>query len=76
MVNRFLDKLKPLAESKSATLSQLVLRWTVQQPGITCVLAGARDPEQVVDNAGALGFSLTEEETGFINGELDKLDLV
>ncbi len=75
-VNEFLDKLMPLAESKSATLSQLVLRWTVQQPGITCVLAGARDPEQVVDNAGATRFSLTEEETGFINGELDKLELV
>ena len=76
MVNRFLDNLKPLAESKSATLSQLVLRWTVQQPGITCVLAGARNPEQVVDNAGATRFSLTEEEVGFINGELDKLELV
>ncbi|MFO7922885.1 MAG: aldo/keto reductase [Bacteroidales bacterium] len=75
-VNEFLDKLMPLAESKSATLSQLVLRWTIQQPGITCVLAGARDPEQVVDNAGATRFSLTEEETGFINGELDKLELV
>ncbi len=75
-VNDFLDKLRPLAESKGATLSQLVLRWTIQQPGITCVLAGARDPEQVVDNAGALSFSLSEKEIGFINLELAKLELV
>ncbi len=75
-VNDFLDKLRPLAESKGATLSQLVLRWTIQQPGITCALAGARDPEQVVDNAGALRISLSEEEIGFINLELAKLELV
>jgi aryl-alcohol dehydrogenase-like predicted oxidoreductase len=75
-VNKFLDKLKPLAESKGATLSQLVLRWTIQQPGITCVLAGARDPEQVVDNAGALSFSLSEEDMKFIHLELSELEKV
>jgi len=74
-VNEFLDKLRPLADSKGATMSQLILRWTIQQPGITCALAGARDPEQVVDNAGALRFSLTEEEIGFINLELAKLEM-
>lgn len=74
-VNGFLDKLKPLAESKGATLSQLVLRWTIQQPGITCALAGARDPDQVVENAGALRFSLSDEEIGMINGEIEKLEL-
>ena len=75
-VNDFLDKLGPLAVSKGATLSQLILRWTIQQPGITCALAGARDPEQVVDNAGALSFSLSEKEIGFINLELAKLELI
>ncbi|TVR71280.1 MAG: aldo/keto reductase [Marinilabiliales bacterium] len=75
-VNEFLDKLRPLAEEKAATLSQLVLRWTIQQPGITCALAGARDPEQVSDNAGTLGFSLSDEELGFINMELNKLELL
>ncbi len=75
-VNDFLDKLRPLGEAKGATLSQLVLRWTIQQPGITCALAGARDPEQVADNAGTLSFSLTDDEIGFINRELEKLEIV
>ena len=75
-VNKFLDKLRPLADSKGATLSQLVLRWTIQQPGITCALAGARDPDQVMDNAGALNFSLSDVEIGFINDELARLELV
>jgi aryl-alcohol dehydrogenase-like predicted oxidoreductase len=75
-VNKFLDSLRPLAETKGASLSQLVLRWTMQQPGITCVLAGARSPEQVEDNAGAMRFSLQDDELEFINQQLEKLEPV
>lgn len=76
MVNEFLEKIKPIAESKGATLSQLVLRWTIQQPGITCALAGARDALQAADNAGALNFSLTDDEIKIVDSELKKLNLV
>jgi aryl-alcohol dehydrogenase-like predicted oxidoreductase len=75
-VNRFLAAILPLAESRGATLSQLVLRWTLQQPGITCILAGARDPDQVQDNAGVLGFSLKDDELKFINEQLELLEPV
>lgn len=71
--NEFLDKIRPIAESKNATLGQLVLRWTVEQPGITIALAGARNPEQSVQNAKALDFKLDDSEIKFINDELDKL---
>lgn len=33
--------------------SQLVIAWTIAQPGVTHALCGARKPEQVQDNAGA-----------------------
>jgi aryl-alcohol dehydrogenase-like predicted oxidoreductase len=72
-INRFLNDLKPLAMEKEATVSQLVLRWTLQQPGISCVLSGARNPEQVEENAGALRFSLSDEEITNINKNLDRL---
>jgi aryl-alcohol dehydrogenase-like predicted oxidoreductase len=62
-----LDKIKPMADNHSVTLSQLVLNWTIQQPGITCALAGARNPSQVLDNIGAAKFSLTSEEIININ---------
>lgn len=75
-VNNFLDRLRPLAASKDATLAQLVLRWTLQQPGITCVLAGARDPEQVLENAGTMNFTLNDDELDFMNKELNKLEMV
>ena len=72
-INRFLSDLKPLAREKEASVSQLVLRWTLQQPGISCVLSGARNPEQVEENAGALRFSLSDEEIININKNLDLL---
>jgi len=69
----FLDKIKPLAEEHSATLSQVVLNWTIQQPGITCALAGARDPKQVIENAGASKFRLSDDEIKKINQYLSEI---
>ncbi|MBE8722985.1 aldo/keto reductase [Sphingobacterium pedocola] len=60
--NLFLDKLKPIAQEHNVTLGQLVLRWTVERPGITVALAGARNAMQSIENAGALKFDLSEEE--------------
>ncbi len=74
--NDFLSKIKPLADQKGASLSQLVLRWTVEQPGITIALAGARNAEQSIQNAKAMEIKLTKEEVDFVSGELKKLELV
>ena len=69
--NAFLAKIKPLADEKSATLSQLVLRWTVERPGITIALVGARNEKQAVQNAKAINVKLNAEEIQFINCELE-----
>ncbi|QNN42019.1 aldo/keto reductase [Pedobacter roseus] len=68
--NAFLAKIKPLADEKNATLSQLVLRWTVERPGITIALVGARNEKQAVQNAEAINVKLNAEEIQFINTEL------
>ncbi len=73
--NKFLDKIKPLAEEKGATLSQLVIAWTLCQPGITVALVGARNEEQVKQNAGAFSVQLSVDEVDLINQELGKLKL-
>ncbi|MCJ0743653.1 aldo/keto reductase [Pedobacter montanisoli] len=72
-VKTFLDTISPLAERKNATLSQLVLRWTSLQPAITVVLAGARNAEQAIANAGAMNIDLTAEELAFIDTALLKV---
>lgn len=65
-VTAFIDKVRPIAEEKNVTLAQLFLRWTVEQPGITVALAGARNAKQAVENAGAMNLVLSEEELSMI----------
>ena len=72
-INAFLDELRPLAAAKGATLAQLVIRWTLQRPGITIALVGARDAKQAVQNAAAMEVALTDEEIRFIDGRLSVL---
>jgi aryl-alcohol dehydrogenase-like predicted oxidoreductase len=74
-INSFLDQLKPLARAKNASMAQLVIRWTIQQPGITTVLAGIRDEKQLIENAGSLSFNLSDEEMQSINIKLEHLKL-
>ena len=65
--NMLLDKIKPIAEKHNATLGQLVLLWTIERPGITIALAGARNAEQAVQNAKAININLSKEEIESIN---------
>jgi len=75
-VNAFLEKIKPIAQDRGVTLSQLVVRWTVQQPGITVALVGARNAQQARENARAGTFTLTAEELQKIEQEYQQLSLV
>lgn len=74
-INAFLDELRPLAADKGASLAQLVIRWTLERPGITIALVGARDAQQAVQNAGAIRVKLSAEEIGVINGKLEALKI-
>lgn len=71
--NAFLEKIRPLAHEKGASLSQLVLRWTIDHPGITIALVGARNPEQAVSNAHTTHIILKRDEMDFINKQLEVL---
>lgn len=73
--NAFLEKIHSLAREKNVTVSQLVLRWTIDQPGVTVALAGARNPEQAVSNAHAANIVLSRDEMDFINTELEHAHL-
>lgn len=73
--DEFLDLLKPLAAEKRLTLGQLVILWTLQQPGITITLVGARNSEQAIENAKAIDSTLTKDEIGIITDYLEQLEL-
>jgi aryl-alcohol dehydrogenase-like predicted oxidoreductase len=49
-----IDRLRPLAEQSRLTLPAFALRWLLARPGVSVVLAGARNPAQVEENLAAL----------------------
>ncbi len=61
-INGLLRQLQPIADRHGATIGQLVIAWTAAQPGMTCVLCGARDVQQAEENAGAGKIVLSAEE--------------
>ncbi|MDB5326033.1 MAG: aldo/keto reductase [Phycisphaerales bacterium] len=67
-----LEPLKPLAEKHKATLAQLVINWTIHEPGITAALVGARNAEQAKQNAAAMNFTLSKEERATIRHAFDE----
>jgi aryl-alcohol dehydrogenase-like predicted oxidoreductase len=69
------DALNEIAEDLKVTSSQLVLNWTMHQPGISCVLAGARNSAQVLDNVKACDFSISSDDTVRINELLSSITL-
>lgn len=75
-INDFLDRIRPVADGKEVNLAQLVLRWTLQRPGVSTVLAGIRNEEQLWENAEAMEFELSPEEMETINKHLEELELV
>ena len=57
-----LDKLRAFAESRGRTLHSLAFAWLLNNRQISSVISGVTNPEQVTDNAAALGWTLSAEE--------------
>ncbi len=68
-VANLMETIAPIAEAHGATLAQTVIAWTVQQPGITFSLCGARDAAQAVENAKAGQLRLTDGEIAEIDAQ-------
>lgn len=63
----FMNALAPVADAHSATPAQIVIAWTIGQPGITFALCGARNPEQARENARAARIRLSPDENTTIS---------
>ncbi len=70
-----LDKVRPIANGYHASLGQLFIAWLNQQPGMTSCLVGARNAEQVVENARAGNLQLSPAEITRIREAVEALDL-
>jgi aryl-alcohol dehydrogenase-like predicted oxidoreductase len=61
-----LEKLRPIADANNITLGQLALAWMISRPGI-CAIAGARNAEQVAQNAAAANVQLSEQDLAAVD---------
>jgi aryl-alcohol dehydrogenase-like predicted oxidoreductase len=66
-------ELAPLVP-EGTTTAQFALRWILDQPGVTVVIPGARNPEQARANVAAAGLpSLTAEQLAGVRDVYDRL---
>ncbi|MBB3319400.1 aryl-alcohol dehydrogenase-like predicted oxidoreductase [Rhizobium sp. BK181] len=66
----FSDAIGPIAERHAASVAQLVIAWTLSQPGVTFALCGARNPAQALDNARAGTLRLSADDLSAIDAAL------
>ena len=63
------DQLKQIAADKGLSLIQMAVGWLLRLPSVSCVLVGAKHPDQVTEHLGAAGASFTTDE-------LDRIDTI
>jgi aryl-alcohol dehydrogenase-like predicted oxidoreductase len=69
-VQSMLQQIQPVADEHGISLTQLAIAWTAAQPGCSHVLCGARNRQQVSENAGAGDVNLSDEQIQRINNAI------
>ncbi|RSN59886.1 aldo/keto reductase [Streptomyces sp. WAC 04229] len=59
---RVTDCLDAIAEETGRTVPQIAINWLLRRPTVSSVLIGARNEDQLRQNLGAVGWSLTEDQ--------------
>jgi aryl-alcohol dehydrogenase-like predicted oxidoreductase len=67
----FVDRLREIAREIGKTVAQVVVNWTIHQPGITAALCGAKRVYQIEETVGALGWRLDPEQLKMIGEALN-----
>ena len=61
-VNQLIEELRAIANEKGARPGHVALAWTLARGGVSSVIAGARNTEQLLDNVKALTIRLSAED--------------
>lgn len=59
---RVVDALDAIADETGKTVPQIALNWLLQRPTVSSVIIGARNEQQLRQNLGAIGWTLTVEQ--------------
>jgi aryl-alcohol dehydrogenase-like predicted oxidoreductase len=58
------DRLRSWAEARGHTVGELAVAWLLAHPVVSTVIVGARTPDQVQTNLGAVGWRLSPDDVG------------
>jgi hypothetical protein len=67
---RAVEDLKRLAAKYDRTLPQFALRWTMGNPVVSTALVGFREPAEVKENLGALGWTIADADRAEVDAIL------
>lgn len=65
---RVVDALEAVAGETGKTVPQIAINWLLQRPTVASVIIGARNEDQLRQNLGAIGWSLTPAQMAVLDG--------
>lgn len=70
---RVIDALEVIAAETGKTVPQIALNWLLQRPTVSSVIIGARNEDQLRQNLGAVGWTLTKDQMAALDAASDVL---
>ena len=64
-----LESIREVAEAKQIPMSRLAIAWAMARPGITCMLVGTRNVNELAENLNVLNYSASAD----VIGRLDEI---
>ena len=71
--SRALAAIQDICEDAGLPMAQVALAWLLERPGVTTVIAGARNPEQIKANAEAASLDLPADMVAALNEATEPL---
>jgi len=70
---RIIDALDRVAGETGKTIPQVALNWLLRRATVASVIVGARNEAQLVENAGAVGWALTDDQVAALDAASDQV---
>ena len=70
---RVIDAIEAVAAETGKTVPQVAINWLLRRPTVASVIIGARNEEQLRQNLGAVGWSLTAAQVATLDAASDQL---
>jgi len=71
LLYRVVDALDAIANETGRTVPQIALNWLLQRPSVSTLILGARNEDQLRDNLGTIGWSLTRDQMAALDQASD-----